>query len=215
VAATTEYSGITGYHGNDHKGYIVKLGGVILTGGPDKAYEIADAIVGGVNVGKIVLKDPPTADYELEVRAIQVGSSAVPTRSTLVVPLMETVSVGAAIGGTVNLHLNTQQVYLFTENAADPFTLNLRADVSNPLNGLMGTGNSLSVTVVLKQGANLKNMLGVTIDDDRTPVTPQTVLWQGNNSTMSANKLNVISLTVIKTGSFTYTVLGSMTTVGA
>jgi hypothetical protein len=190
----------------------VKLGGVILTGGEGKAYTIASSLTGpeGANEGKVVLADAPTADYELEVRAIQIGSSAVPTVGTLVVPLMEAAYIGAAIDGLTNLNLNTQQVYLFNTAATADFTLNLRADGSNTLNGLLNTGNSVSATVILREGASVKNLTEVKIDG-----VVRTVQWQNNNSAMTADKLNVISLTVIKTYSDTYTVLGSITTVGA
>ena len=193
----------------------MKLGGVVLTGGEGKAYTIASH--GSPNVGKVVLSAAPTANYELEVRAIQIGASALPTAGTLVVPLMEAVNVGAAIGGVTNLDLNTKQVYLFDGEATADFTLNLRADLSNDLNGLVNTGNSISATVVLREGASVKNLTAVKIDG-----TTRTVQWQNNSSSMTASKLNVISLTVIKTATdsqsaanSTYTVLGSVTTVGA
>ena len=211
TTATTVYTGITGYNGNNAQSYIVKLGGVVLTGGAGYAYTIDNHMVDGVNVGKIILSDEPTAGYELEVRAIQVGSSAVPTVGTLVVPLMEVVNVGAAIGGTTNLDLSNQQVYLFDTNASDHFTLNLRGTSGISLNSTLGTNNSISATVILKEGSELKTLTAVTIDTTYT----QTVKWQGNNSTLTASKLNVISLTVIKTAPNVYTVLGSITTVGA
>jgi hypothetical protein len=209
TTTATEYTGITGYNGNNAQGYIVKLGGVILTGGAGNAYIIDDH--GTPNVGKIVLSTAPTAGYELEVRAIQVGSSAVPAVGTLVVPLMEVVTVGSAIGGTTHLDLRNQQVYLFDSDASDHFTLNLRGTAGVSLNSTLGTNNSISATVILKEGSALKNLTAVTIDTTYT----QTVKWQGNNSTLSADKLNVVSLTVIKTAANTYTVLGSITTVGA
>ena len=215
TTTATAYVGINGYVGNDHTSYIVKLGGVILTGGT--AYTIAssgplgeEVTEGITNVGKVVLSTAPTAGYELEVRALQIGASAVPTAGTLVVPLMEAVNVGSAAGGVMNLDLNTKQVYLFNSDATADFTLNLRADVGTALNALVGVGNSISTTIVLRQGSSLKSLTAVKIDN-----TAVTVQWQNNVSTMTASKLNVISLTAIKTAADTYTVLGSVTTVGA
>jgi hypothetical protein len=209
TTTATEYTGITGYNGNNAQSYIVKLGGVVLTGGAGNAYIIDDH--GTPNVGKIVLSTAPTAGYELEVRAIQVGSSAVPTVGTLVVPLMEVVNVGAAIGGTTHLDLRNQQVYLFDTAASANFTLNLRGTSTVALNSTLGTDNSISATVILREGSELKTLTAVTIDSG----SAQTVQWQGNNSALTADKLNVVSLTVIKTAPNVYTVLGSITTVGA
>jgi hypothetical protein len=123
---------------------------------------------------------------------------------------MEVVNVGAAIGGTTHLDLRNQQVYLFDSDAADHFTLNLRGTSSVTLNSTLGTDNSISATVVVREGSALKNLQAVHIDG-----VARTVQWQNNSSSMTASKLNVISLTVIKTASAVYTVLGSVTTVGA
>jgi hypothetical protein len=157
-----------------------------------------------------VLAEAPSAGYELEVRAIQTGASAAQLEGTLAVPLMEIVSVGSAAGGTMNLDLNTQQVYLYNTAATTDFTLNLRGDGSNSLDNQLSAGNAISATVVVREGASLKALSAVQIDG-----AAQTVQWQNNNSSLTISKLNVISLTVIKTAANTYTVLGCITTVGA
>jgi hypothetical protein len=187
----------------------VKLGGVTLTGGSARGYTIEN--YGNPNVGKVILTEVPTAGYELEIRAIQVGASSATLEGTLVSPIRELVDVqGSGITGVVNLDLGAKQVYLYNTAAAADFTLNLRGGVSTTLDSMLSNaGTSAAVTVLVRMGASLKNLTAVKIDG-----TTVTVEWQNSSNTMTASKMNIISLIVVKTGTGAYTVLGSVSAAG-
>jgi hypothetical protein len=205
----TQYYGINGYVGNDHTSYLVKLGGVTLTGGAGKGYTIGNQ--GDPNVGKVILSEAPTAGYELEVRAIQVGAAATTLQGTLVSPVRELVDVqSSGITGTVNLDLETKQVYLYNTAATGNFTLNLRGGASSTLDSMLSNaGTSVAVTVLVNMGASLYNLSAVKVDG-----VTVTVKWQNSSNTMTADKMNIISLLVVKTGTGAYTVIGSVSAAG-
>jgi hypothetical protein len=183
----------------------VKLGGVILTGGAGYGYTITNV----AGASKVELSAQPEPGYELEVRAISVGASMVSLEGTMVSPIREVVSVGAAIGGATNLDLRNKQVYLFDSDASANFSLNLRGDESNTIDALLGIGESISATVVVRMGASLKSLTAVNIDGAAV-----TVNWQNTSKDLTASKLNVISLVAVKTASGVYTVIGSVSAAG-
>jgi hypothetical protein len=204
-----EYGPLAGYTTNDHEAYIVKLGGAVLTGGGDYSYTITGTLADGSD-SKVVLSSMPTAGYELEVRAISVGAATSTLEGVLVAPIREAVATGTAvIPSTANLDLRNQQVYLYSGEATSDFTINLRGDGSNLLGDTLAIGNSIGASVIVNMGTSLKAITAVQIDG-----TTQAVKWQGSSKTLSANKLNVISLVVVKTATDTYTVIGSVSAAG-
>jgi hypothetical protein len=206
----TQYTSITGYTNNDPNAYLVKLGGVVLTG--SQSYSITNWTNPdtGVNEGKLILTDYPTYGYELEVRALQVGAAATSLSGTLVAPVREVVSVeSAAATGTINLDLGIKQIYLYG-SATNDFTLNLRSTPGEELNSMLSAaGTSVSAVVMVEMGASLKALTAVQIDG-----VAQTVKWLNSTKTLTASKLNVISLAVVKTGSGAYKVVGSVSAAG-
>jgi hypothetical protein len=167
--------------------------------------------MGGSNVGKITLTDAPTAGYELEVRAIQTGTTTAQQAGTLVAPVREKVDVelSTAVSGNVDLDLTTQQVYFFNGEASADFTLNLRGTAQQQLNEVIASGESIATTVLVNMGASLYSLTAINVDG-----AAATVKWINNNSVLTANKLNVISLVVIKTGNASYTVVGNVSAAG-
>lgn len=124
--------------------------------------------------------------------------------------MMENATVSAtAATGTVNYDLLTNgAVTYYTSNASGNWTLNLRGDGSNTLNSVMSTGKSLTIAFLVTNGGTAYYQSALTIDG--VSVTPK---WQ-NGSAPSAgntNSIDIYSITVIKTGSATYTALASQT----
>jgi hypothetical protein len=192
-----------------------------LTGGDSSGAGARAYYITGTNQqdSNVVLINEPTAGYELEVRAINVGAATSTLEGVLVAPIREAVRTDAsaipADPTVTNLDLRSKQVYLYSGNATGAFTLNLRGDDSNTLSDALGLDNSISVTVLVTMGSSLYALSDVKIDG-----TTQAVKWQNSSKTLQANKLNVISITAIKTANAagetpaTYTVLGSVTAVG-
>jgi hypothetical protein len=123
--------------------------------------------------------------------------------------ILEVATVSAtAATGTINFDNTTQSVLYYTTNASGNFTLNFRGSSGTSLNTVMSTGESLSATFLVTNGATAYYNSAVTIDGNS--VTPK---WQGGSAPTSGNASSVDSYTyvIIKTGSAAFTVLASQT----
>lgn len=124
--------------------------------------------------------------------------------------MMENATVSAtAATGTVNYDLLTNgAVTYYTSNATGNWTLNLRGDGSNTLNSVMSTGKSLTIAFLVTNGGTAYYQSALTIDG--VSITPK---WQNGAAPSSGNtnSIDIYSITVIKTGSATYTALASQT----
>jgi|9_EtaG_2_1085328.scaffolds.fasta_scaffold01999_1 hypothetical protein len=113
-----------------------------------------------------------------------------------------------AATGTVNYDVLTQAVWNFTSDASGNWTLNIRGDGSNSLNNIMDTGESITISHIVKQGSSAYYNSAVQVDG--SSVTPE---WQGGSapSAGNASSLDVYGYTVIKTGDAAFTVLAAQT----
>lgn len=119
----------------------------------------------------------------------------------------ETVTISAtAATGTINFDVSTQSILYFTSNASANWTLNIRGSSSVTLNSIMSTGQSVTITHIVTQGATAYYNAAVTVDG--TSVTPK---WLGGAAPSSgdANSVNVYSYTLVKTGAGSFTVFAS------
>jgi hypothetical protein len=135
------------------------------------------------------------------------GSSSVASMKTSNIAEVDTIAATAATG-TIDYDVTTQSVLFYTTDASGNWTLNLRGSSGTSLDTLMATGESLSVTFLVTQGATAYYNSAVTIDG--SSVTPK---WQGGTAPTSGNASSVDCYTYViqKTGSATYVVLASQT----
>jgi hypothetical protein len=135
------------------------------------------------------------------------GSSSKSAFKTPNIAEVDTISATAATG-TINYDITTQSVLFYTSNARANWTVNFRGSSGTTLNTLMQTGESISATFLVTQGATAYYNSAVTIDG--TSVTPK---WQGGTAPTSGNASSVDCYTYViqKTGSATYAVLASQT----
>jgi len=135
------------------------------------------------------------------------GSSSVSAFKTPNIAEVNTVSATAATG-TINYDVTTQSVLYYTSNASGNFTVNFRGSSGTTLNTVMSTGESLSATFLVTNGATAYYNSAVTVDG--VSVTPK---WQGGTAPTSGNASSIDSYTyvIIKTGSAAFTVLASQT----
>jgi hypothetical protein len=127
----------------------------------------------------------------------------------LATTIRETATVSAtAATGTINFDALTQVVLYYTTSASGNFTINFRGSSGTSLDTVMSTGQSLSATFLVTNGATAYYNSAVTIDGNS--VTPK---WQGGSAPTSGNASSVDSYTyvIVKTGSATFTVLASQT----
>ena len=123
--------------------------------------------------------------------------------------ILETDTISAtAATGTINYDVTTQSVLYYTSNASGNWTLNFRGSSGTTLNTVMSTGESLSATFLVTNGATAYYNSAVTIDG--SSVTPK---WQGGTAPTSGNASSTDAYTYViqKTGSATYVVLASQT----
>jgi len=144
-----------------------------------------------------------TAD-NVDTLALGVVNGVVQT--TLAAALEKVTISATAATGTINYDLSTQSVLYYTSNASGNWTLNVRGNSSTTLNSLMATGQSITFTFLVTQGATAYYNSAVTIDG--SSVTPE---WLGGSapSAGNASSVDVYSYTVIKTGSAAFTVFAS------
>lgn len=118
-----------------------------------------------------------------------------------------TVSATAATG-TINFDVLTQAVLYYTTNASGNWTLNVRGNSGTTLNTVMATGQTLTIAFLVTNGATAYYQTALTIDG--TSVTPK---WQGGTAPAAGNASSIDSyvITIIKTGTSTFTALASQT----
>ena len=129
--------------------------------------------------------------------------------NTTVTEMKETATVSAtAATGTINFDTLTQVVLYYTTSASGNFTVNFRGNSGTSLDTVMSTGQSLSATFLVTNGATAYYNSAVTIDGNS--VTPK---WQGGSAPTSGNasSVDVYTYAILKTGSATFTVLASLT----
>lgn len=134
------------------------------------------------------------------------------TSSTLALVLndaAEVVTVSAtAATGTINFDVTTQSVLYYTTNASGNWTLNVRGSAGTSLDTLMATGQSVTIVFLVTNGATAYYQSAFQIDG--SSVTPK---WQGGTAptTGNASSIDAYVVTIIKTGSATFTALVSQT----
>ena len=118
-----------------------------------------------------------------------------------------TVSATAATG-TINYDVTTQTVLYYTSNASGNWTVNFRGSSGTSLDTLMATGESITATFLVTQGATAYYNSAVQVDGNA--VTPK---WQGGTAPTAGNvsSIDAYTYTIIKTGSATFTVLAALT----
>jgi hypothetical protein len=124
--------------------------------------------------------------------------------------ILEAATISAtAATGTITFDVTAQSVLYFTLNASGQFTVNFIGSIGTPLSTIMSTGESLSVTFLVTNGATAYYNSVVQVDG--STVTPK---WQGGTAPTSGNASSIDSYTyvIIKTANTpTYTVLASQT----
>jgi hypothetical protein len=134
------------------------------------------------------------------------------TGTASIAQMMENVAISAtAATGTVNYDVLTNgAVTYYTSNASGNWTLNLRGDGSTTMNSVMSTGKSLTVAFLVTNGGTAYYQTALQVDGTTSGVTLE---WQNGTAPAAGNinSIDIYSITLIKTGSATYTALASQT----
>jgi hypothetical protein len=119
-----------------------------------------------------------------------------------------TTIAATAATGTIAYDITTQSVLYYTTNASGNWTVNFRGSSGTSLNTIMATGESMSATFMVTQGATPYYNSAVQVDG--SSVTPR---WQGGTAPTAGNAsgIDVYTYVIIKTGNAAFTVLASQT----
>ena len=133
-------------------------------------------------------------------------NTATATGSILVAPEERTTVSATAATGTVNFDAQTQGVLYYTSNASGNWTLNVRGASGTTLNSILATGDAITVSFLVTNGATAYYQTAFNIDG--SAVTPK---YSGGTAPASGNasSIDVYTYTIIKTASATYTVFGA------
>lgn len=141
------------------------------------------------------------------VNTLSLGVVSGVIQTTLAAALEKVTISATAATGTINYDLSTQSILYYTSNASANWTVNIRGNSGTTLNSMMETGQSVTMTFLVTQGATAYYNSAVTIDG--TSVTPK---WLGGSAPSAGNAsgIDAYTYTVIKTGSGAYTVLAAL-----
>ncbi len=145
----------------------------------------------GINVIGTAVTDGVTVDGPLDIE--EVKEKVAPSTSTT---------------GTSNFDLADQAIVNFTANQTANRTINFRANSSTTLNSIMNIDQSMTCTLIMKQGSTAYYLNAYQVDG--STVTPK---WSGGSAPTEGNadSLDVYTFTIIKTADATFTVLASQT----
>lgn len=141
--------------------------------------------------------------------ALQTFTGTSGNMATKLINAKEAVTVSAtAATGTINFDVTTQSILYYTADATGDWTLNVRASSGTTLNSALNTGESVTIAFMATQGSATYYQTGLTIDGNA--VTPK---WQGGvaPTTGNFNSVDIYLLTIIKTGSATFSAFASQT----
>ena len=135
------------------------------------------------------------------------GSSS--TIAQILANSAEVVTINAsAAPAVVNYDITTQSVLYYTTNATANWTVNFRASSGTTLNTAMPTSRSMTVALLVTQGATPYYNNVIQIDGNTvTPKYQGGVAWATGN----ASGIDAYVYTLIKTAAATFTVLASLT----
>lgn len=184
---------------------------LVLNGTTVQELQSGDAVTGLIIGTDVQAYDADTAktDVAQTFTALQTFAGTSSNADLKTSNILETITVSAtAATGTIAYDVTTQSVLYYTTNASGNFTVNFRGSSGTSLNTVMSTGESLSATFLVTNGATAYYNSAVQIDG--SSVTPK---WQGGSAPTSGNASSIDSYTyvIIKTGSATFTVLASQT----
>jgi hypothetical protein len=133
------------------------------------------------------------------------------TGSSLTNPLLSspeesTNIIGSAPTATQTIDFVTSGVHYFTSNATSNATLNFRGDGSTTLNSMMAIGGSITISVLITNGATAYYASAYQVDG--SAVTPK---WSGGTAPTAGNasSVDLYSFNIVKTADATFTVFAS------
>jgi hypothetical protein len=107
-----------------------------------------------------------------------------------------------------NFDLVGQAIHYYTANATTNWTLNVRGNSGTSLNGLLQVGQSVTIALLVTNGASAYYQTGFRVDDAAV-----TIRWSGGTTPIAgnANSIDIYSITIFKTGNASFLAIGALT----
>ena len=213
VAVTTFSAGTTGFTPSVATSGAITLNGTLVVGNGGTGATTLTGVLKGNGTSAFTAATAGT-DYvapgtATTFTALQTFAGTTSNADLKTSNILEVATVSAtAATGTIAYDVTTQSVLYYTTDASGNFTVNFRGSSGTSLDTIMATGESISATFLVTNGATAYYNSAVQVDG--SSVTPK---WQGGTAPTSGNASSIDSYTyvIIKTGSATFTVLASVT----
>ena len=226
ISSSAQYPGwVTASSQIDYNSITNKLSGVISSSaqfnaltGTSASYAATSSNLNGGTVNYIPLWNSPTlqASSIIYQTGGQLGinntvpSGALHVSGTFVVQqILEKVNITAsAPPATFNVDVTSGSIFFRSGSTTANWTTNFRGDAGTTLNSMMYNGQSLTLAVIVNQGASTVYSSS-TYQIDGASVTPK---WQdGLTPTSSVNAQDIYTYTIIKIASASYNLFASQT----
>ena len=150
--------------------------------------------------------DGVTSAIQTQVDAKAASATPTLTGPIVISPEERTTVSATAATGTINYDAVTQGVLYYTTNASANWTLNVRGTSGATLNSILATGDAITVSFLVTNGATAYRQTAFQIDG--SAVTPK---YSGGTAPAAGNasSVDVYTYTIVKTASATYTVFGA------
>jgi hypothetical protein len=180
---------------------------------------VAGAITGNL-IGTGAINSNHIAD--LAVTGNEIGLNSISSNNFTsnlqlnIVRVIESANISTIpASGNINISLSNNSIHYFLANTTGNCTFNLRANSTTRLDAAIANGQAATVAVLLTQGST-QYLANIYIDD---VLQTSNVKWMGNtrptyNASITNSLVDVYTLTTIKTGSNSYTILASNTIFG-
>lgn len=112
--------------------------------------------------------------------------------------------------GTTNVDILSGNTYYSTGNATANGTVNFRANSSTTLSSLMAIGENINVKFILTNGVTPYRPAQWQVDGGTTQITGGTPKWFNYSATGVASAIDEYSITIIKTGASSFTLLAGL-----
>jgi len=177
---------------------VTSLGtGVATWWGTPSSANLASAVTDETGTGLLVFGTAPSLVGKVDI-----------TGTTSIEEVIEAVEISATTSGTIGFAVLEGAVDYYNVDQTGNRTINFIGDGGTTLDATLATDESITVALLMQQGATPYYLNTYQIDG--SGVTP---LWQGGTapSAGNASSTDVYAFTIVKTASATFTVLASHT----
>jgi hypothetical protein len=203
VAASnqTHYYSIKGYNGTDPDGYVVSVGALDQI--PVENYSILPD-----NEGTLKLVTAPPAGAKVSIRSV-LSYGAV---NDLLPAAAKEIAVvkDSEAPATINYNVLEQQVLVYQREAVSGYSLNIRGSSIVPLNDVLGVGQSISLTLLVKQPTT--GLLAYDLTEVDIDTSQVLVMWLGSTVPEKSliNSYTSYNFSILKTAENAYLIFGSV-----